>query len=264
MGHRITSVLSALNIARSTYYQWKNWQPSQQETRRNALKTAIKAVYNTNRGIYGYRRIAAFLRFILNTEVGDRLVWELMNEMNLKSRMVRKSYKKPTTTTDTPQKPNLMKKLDDLSGALTTDITYIQLMNRDWVYLATVYDPEKRRVVSYGLSSEMTKEFATSVVVKALKANGKPKMIHSDMGSQYTSSLFERTLQDAGIDHSYSRKGHPYDNARIESFHSLIKRELIYHEEYRTIDDVRASVEWYVNGYNNERINSRTEWLQGA
>ncbi|WP_416321709.1 IS3 family transposase, partial [Weissella confusa] len=37
---------------------------SQRETRRNALKTAIKAVYNTNRGIYGYRRIAAFLRFI--------------------------------------------------------------------------------------------------------------------------------------------------------------------------------------------------------
>ncbi|QMU89613.1 IS3 family transposase [Weissella cibaria] len=208
MGHRITSVLSALNISHST------------------LKTAIKAVYNTNRGIYGYRRIAAFLRFILNTKVGDRLVWELM------------------------------KNLDDLSGVLTTDITYIQLMNRDWVYLATVYDPEKRRVVSYGLSSEMTKAFATSVVVKALRANGKPKMIHSDMGSQYTSSLFEGTLQNAGIDHSYSRKGHPYDNARIESFHSLIKRELIYHEEYRTIDDVRASVEWYVNWYNNELIHA--------
>ncbi|MCT3283819.1 IS3 family transposase [Lactiplantibacillus pentosus] len=232
MGHRITSVLSALNIARSTYYQWKNWQPSQRETRRNALKTAIKAVYNTNRGIYGYRRIAAFLRFILKTDVGDRLVWELM------------------------------KKLDDLSGVLATDITYIQLMNREWVYLATIYDPEKRRVVSYGLSPEMTKEFATSVVVKALIANSKPKMIHSDMGSQYTSSLFEGTLQSPGIDHSYSRKGHPYDNARIESFHSLIKREMIYYEEYRTIDDVRVSVEWYVNWYNNSRINSRTDWLQ--
>ncbi|KDA49137.1 Mobile element protein [Leuconostoc pseudomesenteroides PS12] len=34
MGHRITSVLSALKIARSTYYQWKNWHPSQQETHR--------------------------------------------------------------------------------------------------------------------------------------------------------------------------------------------------------------------------------------
>ncbi|WP_420914612.1 IS3 family transposase [Leuconostoc lactis] len=33
---------------------------------------------------------------------------------------------------------------------------------------------------------------------------------------------------------------------------------------YRTIDDVRASVEWYVNWYNNERINSRIEWLQAS
>ena len=190
MGHRISSILSAFNIARRTYYQWKNWQPSQQETRRNALKTAIQAVYNTDRGIYGYRRIAA----CLHTEVGDRLVWELMNELSLKSRMVKKPYKKRTTPTDTPQKPNLMKELDDLSGVLTTDITYIQLMNRDWVHLATVYDPEKRRVVSYGLSSEMTKEFATSVVVKALRADDKLKMLHSDMGSQYTSNLFEGTL----------------------------------------------------------------------
>ena len=149
-----------------------------------------------------------------------------MNEMSLKSRMVRKSYKKPMTTTDTP---------------------------------------EKRRVVSYGLSSEMTKSFTTtSVVVKALRANRKPKMTRSDMGSQYTSSLFEGTLQNAGIDHSYSRKGNPYDNARIESFHALIKHELIYQEEYRTIDDVRESVEWYVNWYNNERISSRIEWLQAS
>ncbi|MEN2370627.1 DDE-type integrase/transposase/recombinase [Leuconostoc lactis] len=55
-----------------------------------------------------------------------------------------------------------------------------------------------------------------NICCQALRANGKPKMIHSDMGSQYTSSLFEGTLQNAGIDHSYSRKGHPYDNARIE------------------------------------------------
>ncbi|QMU89638.1 IS3 family transposase (plasmid) [Weissella cibaria] len=41
----------------------------------------------------------------------------------------------------------------------------------------------------------------------------------------------------------------------MESFHSLIKRELIYHEEYRTIDDVRASVEWYVNWYKIQTLN---------
>ncbi|WP_261370471.1 hypothetical protein [Weissella cibaria] len=57
MGHRITSVLSALNIARSTYYQWKNWQPSQRETRRNALKTAIVASMAT---VVSQRSCASF------------------------------------------------------------------------------------------------------------------------------------------------------------------------------------------------------------
>ena len=74
------------------------------------------------------------------------------------------------------------------------------------------------------------------------------------MGSQYTSELFENTLESIGIRHSYSRKGHPYDNARIESFHSLLKRELIYQRDFESIADVKAAVDWYVNWYNNNRI----------
>lgn len=78
------------------------------------------------------------------------------------------------------------------------------------------------------------------------------------MGGQYTSELFENTLESIGIRHSYSRKGHPYDNARIiESFHSLLKRELIYQQDFESIVDVQAAVGWYVNWYNNNRISLR-------
>lgn len=48
------------------------------------------------------------------------------------------------------------------------------------------------------------------------------------MGSQFTSFGFENLLKRHKIDHSYSKLGHPYDNAKIESFHSLLKREMIY------------------------------------
>ena len=68
-----------------------------------------------------------------------------MNELNLKSRMVKL---KPTTTTDTIS--NLMKK-DDLSGVLATDITYIQLMNLGFIWQPSMTQ-KKRRVVSYGPS----------------------------------------------------------------------------------------------------------------
>ncbi|MHB9649488.1 integrase core domain-containing protein [Weissella paramesenteroides] len=70
-------------------------------------------------------------------------------------------------------------------------------------------------------------------------------------------ALFESTLAVVGIKHSYSRKECPYDNARIESCHSLLKRELIYQYAFETITDVQAGVGWYVNWYNNTRLSLR-------
>lgn len=62
-----------------------------------------------------------------------------MHELGIQSTMYRKRPKKPTTNTDTSQKPNLMRHLADLSGVVTTDITYIHLINQNWVYLATLF-----------------------------------------------------------------------------------------------------------------------------
>ena len=53
-------------------------------------------------------------------------------------------------------------------------------------------------------------------------------ILHSGLGSQYTSQVFEKYLESKGIQHSFSRKGNLYDNACIESFHSVLKKEEIY------------------------------------
>lgn len=60
------------------------------------------------------------------------------------------------------------------------------------------------------------------------------------MGSQYTSDLFEKTLFNFGVKHSYSRNGCPGDNARIESFHSILKREYVHFKNFRTIHEATA------------------------
>ncbi|MBS6378044.1 MAG: DDE-type integrase/transposase/recombinase [Weissella confusa] len=120
--------------------------------------------------------------------------------------------------------------------------------------MASAYDPEDRKVLSYQIADTMTAQLAISVIVKALIRGEKPLYVHSDTGSQYTSKLFENTLENVGIRHSYSRKGPLYDNARIESFYSLLKRGLIYQRDFESIADVQATVGWYVNWYNNNRI----------
>ena len=69
----------------------------------------------------------------------------------------------------------------------------------------------------------MTTELAIEAVKNACLnvKNTKGIILHSDLGSQYTSDLFENYLNKKGIRHSFSRKGNPYDNACIESFHSI-------------------------------------------
>ncbi len=101
----------------------------------------------------------------------------------------------------------------------------------------------------------MTKELATSILSKVdLHVQG-IEIIHSDMGSQYTSDLFNHTLKTKKkTEHYYSRKGCPGDNARIESFHSILKREYINFQSFQTLDEAIVGIGSYIRWFNNDRI----------
>jgi putative transposase len=204
--------------------------------------------------MYGYPRLTVALYQLNGLKVSQRLVYQLMRELGIQSRMVSR-INKPKTHTKYPQRPNLIKTLDDQSMVLVTDITYIPVQ-RSWLYLASVYNPTTRRVEAYNIGSEMTQKLATAPIKTILKRPNQPTIIRSDMGSQYTSVLFEDTLVEAGIKHSYSRQGCPGDNARIESFHSLLKREYVHGKSFNNIHEAIAGIDHYIRWYNQERISS--------
>ena len=80
-------------------------------------------------------------------------------------------------------------------------------------------------------------------------------ILHSDLGSQYTSDLFENYLSKAKIKHSFSRKGCPYDNACIESFHSLLKKEEVHLHTYIDSKDAYNSIfEYIADNFVSSRI----------
>ena len=87
-------------------------------------------------------------------------------------------------------------------------------------------------------------------------------ILHSDPGSQYTSQVFEDCLNRKGIQHSFSRKGNPYDNACMESFHSVLKKEEIYLHTYQDSKEARRAIFEYIEGwYNRKRIHSSIGYL---
>lgn len=141
----------------------------------------------------------------------------------------------------------------DWSKMLLTGITYIPVRDK-WVYLASLYNPETRRAISHKIGTNMTKELATSVLKKVeLRAQG-VEFVHSDMDSQYTSDLFNQKLKDKKIKYSYSRKGFPGDNARIENFQSILKREYVNFQSFKTLDEAVFGIDSYIRWYNSDRI----------
>ena len=152
-----------------------------------------------------------------------------------------------------PAKPN---------AAWCTDITYIWTYDEGFVYLTSIMDLYSRKIISWTLSDTME----TAVVLKCLKEakekrrTESPIVIQSDRGVQYTSGMYQELTKDMIA--SYSKKGTPWDNACIESFHSLIKREWLnrykitdYHHAYRLVFE-------YIEGfYNTSRIHSHCEYL---
>ncbi|MCZ8513377.1 IS3 family transposase, partial [Paenibacillus filicis] len=84
---------------------------------------------------------------------------------------------------------------------------------------------------------------------------------HSDRGSQYASLDYQKQLQIYEMIGSMSRKGNCYDNACIESFHSVLKKELIYLNKYETREEAKKSIFEYIEVfYNNQRIHSSIDY----
>ena len=80
-------------------------------------------------------------------------------------------------------------------------------------------------------------------------------VLHSDRGRQYTAEVCQNYCSENDFNLSYSEKGCPYDNAPMESFNAIIKKELINHVIYNTFEDARISIFNFIEKwYNRERI----------
>lgn len=87
----------------------------------------------------------------------------------------------------------------------------------------------------------------TDVIIKALEnayytqKPSKGLIFHSDLGTQYTSDEFAKVIKKFNMTHSFSYKGNPYDNACIESFHAILKKEEVNHVRYLDFESAKLA-----------------------
>jgi putative transposase len=135
-----------------------------------------------------------------------------------------------------------------------SDITYIST-HQGWLYLAVVMDLYSRRIVGWSMSRWINRHLVIDALNMAIgqRCPGEELIHHSDRGSQYTSDDFRDELLKHGIDCSMSARGNCYDNAVVESFFGLLKRERVNRVRYRTRDEAKAEVFDYIEVFYNRK-----------
>ena len=89
-------------------------------------------------------------------------------------------------------------------------------------------------------------------------------ILHSDQGWQCQHKHYQKLLKDIGIQQSMSRKGNCLDNAVMENFFGLLKSELLYLQEFDSIEHFKAELIEYLDYYNNRRIKEKLKGLPPA
>lgn len=261
---KLNLLLKIAELPRATFYYHLKQQ--REPDKYAESKDAISAIYQENKGRYGYRRITSELRrrgFTLN----HKTVQKLMKELGLVCRVRIKKYRSYKGEVGKIA-PNLLQRCFEAekpNQKWVTDVTEFSLFGQK-LYLSPILDLCSRDIVSYSISDRPVLSMVTTMLDKAfsLIPDDTGLILHSDQGWQYQHKEYQRMLKDKGIRQSMSHKGNCLDNAVIENFFGLLKSELLYLQEFDSMEHFKTELIEYLDYYNNRRSKAKLKGLPPA
>ena len=245
-----------LKVSRSGYYAWRVRPESQRAKTDRQLTRIIRRLHAECDGVYGSPRMCAEL----NDEsypCGRHKVARLMRIAGLRG-CPKRTFK--VTTQRDPSHPvadNLLEQDFTAAGPnerWSSDITYIST-RQGWLFLAVVMDLYSRRIVGWSMNRRINRHLVVDALNMAIGQRVPQSSLihHSDRGSQYTSDDFRDALDKHSIQCSMSARGNCYDNAVVESFFGLMKRERVNRTRYLNRDEAKADVFDYIERFYNRK-----------
>lgn len=198
-------------------------------------------------------------------KVNHKLVFKLMDQMGLKSKVRRRkkytSYTRGVTRSAdnilgrrfTPEHPN---------AVWVSDVTEFRVAGRK-VYLSPVMDLYDRLILAYELSTSPSTVLTSTSLRTALEEHqpGKGLLVHTDRGVHYHHFSWRRLIEQTGAVQSMSRKGNCYDNAVMENFFGHLKAEMYHGEHFASVDEFSEAIDRHITWYNTDRIQERIKGL---
>jgi len=246
-----------LNISKRNYYKYRN---SEDKDYYDYL--IIKEILEDSKRTYGSRRIGEGLKRKYGVIYNRKKIQRIMDKYSLRPEY----YKKPKNSTNRKRleenvRPNLLKRdftAERPDQKWCTDVTYL-IFNKQRAYLSSIIDLHDRKIVAYIISrhndNKLVMDTLNEALAKRKDVNG--CILHSDQGFQYTSNAYKTVCQGKGIIISMSPKGSPVDNSPIESWHSLLKKEVLYNNTISSLSEYITLVEEWIEYYNSERLKQK-------
>ena len=260
----LSLLLSIAQLPRATfYYHTKKMHRVDKYT---DVKAEIVTIYHENKGRYGYRRITAELRnrgFYYN----HKTIQRLMKLLGLVCRVRIKKYRSYKGEVGKIA-PNLLQRdfyAEKPNQKWVTDVTEFSLFGQK-LYLSALLDLHSSYLISYTISERPVLSMVTGMLDKAFEnlPNGTGLILHSDQGWQYQNKYYRQMLKQKGIRQSMSRKGNCLDNAVMENFFGLLKSELLYLQQFQSMEHFKQELVEYLDYYNNHRIKAKLKGLPPA
>lgn len=251
-----------LRVSGSGYYAWRSRPPSTRTRDNQRLLRRIEYLHAESDGVLGAPRIWKDLRY-----GGERCslnrVARLMRRQHLQGIPQRKRWKKKASEKRPVGIVNHLARdfrASEPNAKWVTDITYIETAE-GWLYLSAVKDLHTNQIVGWSMGSRQSRELVLQAVLMALwqRKDRAPVILHSDRGCQFTSGEYQRFLRGHNLIQSMSAVGSCADNASMEGFFGMLKRERVNRRTYQTRAEARADIFDYIERFYNPRCQRRLE-----
>lgn len=250
-----------LEISRASYYKWKSHIKTDHEQEDLYLINLIEEYHDKYKGIFGYRRMTAWINKKHDKHINHKRIYRLMKVLGLKAviRAKRTPYRHSAPNNVAENILNREFEADRPNEKWLTDVTEFKEMGTSTkYYLSAIIDLYDLSIVSYQINSRNDNKLVFETFHKAFKQchNATP-LVHSDRGFQYTSPSFKSILNKHECVQSMSRVGCCIDNGPIENFWGQLKSECYYLENYKNSESLIKAISDYIYFYNNERLQAR-------
>jgi transposase InsO family protein len=267
-GASVQKCCAILHVSPSAYYSWRKTPLSLNELINKGICCHILRLH-IKYPEAGYRMMADKLREECNIDISDKRCYRLFRKLHIHSQIKwrPKGCTHSRVGKNSPRKAenvlNRKFQADMPDQKWVTDVTEFRLNIPgpvsgtyivEHLYLSAILDLYDHRIVSYAISDRNDTPLVMETFRKAFKQNPNAHpLVHTDQGFQYTSNEYLEMAEQHNLTRSMSRTGRCLDNAPMEGFWGMIKRERIYMHTYYSVEELEWDIRDYIQYYNTKR-----------